>query len=59
MGTVYVPRDPADIPNVAVINRVQQRAELLTHVSHFDTSSRIVDARPAAGVDGLAGRLGL
>jgi hypothetical protein len=39
--------DPADIANVAVINRAQQRTELLADVSQFDTSSRIVDA--AAG----------
>src|SRR5262249_5540942 len=47
MGTVYVLSDPADIANVAVINRARQRAELLTDVSQFDTSSRIIDA--AAG----------
>jgi hypothetical protein len=35
-------RDPADIANVAVINRVRERAELLTDVSQFDTSSRTV-----------------
>jgi hypothetical protein len=45
MGTVYVLRDPSDIANVAIINRVQGRKELLTDVSQFDTSSRIVDAR--------------
>lgn len=44
MGTVYMLRDPADIANVAVINGAQQRADLLTDVSQFDTSSRIVDA---------------
>ena len=43
-GTVYVLRDPADIANVAVINRVPQRTELLTDGSQFDTSSRVVDA---------------
>lgn len=45
LGTVYVLNDPADIANVAVINRVRERTELLTDVSQFDTSSRIVDAR--------------
>ena len=50
MGTVYVLRDPADIANVAVIERVQQRKELLTDVSQFDTSSRIVDARAGDAV---------
>ena len=44
MGTVYVLNDPSDIANVAVINRAQQRTELLADVSRFDTSSRIVDA---------------
>ena len=43
MGTVYVHRDPRDIANVAVINKVQQRKELLTDVSQFDTSSRTVE----------------
>ncbi len=37
--------DPADIANVAVINRVRERAELLTVVSQFDTSSRVVVAQ--------------
>ncbi|MGB3893688.1 MAG: toll/interleukin-1 receptor domain-containing protein [Mycolicibacter sinensis] len=45
MGFVQVNRDPSDIANVAVINKAQQRAELLVDVSQFDTSSRIVDAR--------------
>lgn len=44
MGTVYVLNDPIDIAHVAVINSVQQRTELLTDVSQFDTSSRIIDA---------------
>lgn len=43
MGTVYVLRDPSDIANVAVINRVQERTELLSDVSQFDTSSRSVE----------------
>jgi hypothetical protein len=43
MGTVYVLRDPSDIANVAVIERLQGRKELLADVSQFDTSSRIVD----------------
>ena len=47
MGTVYVHRDPRDIANIAVINKVQQRKELLTDVSQFDTSSRTVES--AAG----------
>jgi hypothetical protein len=38
-------RDPADIANVAVINRVRERTELLTDVSQFDTSSRIAVAQ--------------
>ena len=42
MGTVHVLNDPVDIANVAVINGVQQRTELLTDVSQFDTSSRSV-----------------
>lgn len=50
MGMVYVLNDPPDIANVAVINRVQQRTELLTDVSQFDTSSRIVDARAGDAV---------
>ncbi len=45
MGSVQVNRDPADIANVAVINKVRERTELLSDVSQFDTSSRIVDAR--------------
>lgn len=45
MGYVQVNRDPSDTANVAVINSAQQRTELLTDVSKFDTSSRIVDAR--------------
>jgi len=44
MGTVYVLRDPGDIANVAVINRVRERADLLADISQFDTSSRTVDA---------------
>ena len=48
MGTVYALRDPADIANVTVINRVQQRTELLTDGSQFDTSSRVVDAGAGA-----------
>ncbi|MBI3217678.1 MAG: toll/interleukin-1 receptor domain-containing protein [Mycobacterium sp.] len=39
-------RDPGDIANIAVINRVQQRTELLTDVSQFDTSSRTAHAQP-------------
>jgi hypothetical protein len=39
-------RDPADIANVAVINRVRERTELLTDVSQFDTSSRVAVAQP-------------
>jgi hypothetical protein len=50
MGTVYVLRDPADIANVAVINSAQQRGELLTDVSQFDTSSRVVDAKAGDAV---------
>jgi hypothetical protein len=40
-NSVRAYRDPADIANVAVINRVRGRTELLTDVSQFDTSSRI------------------
>lgn len=47
MGTVYVLNDPADIANVAVINRAQERTVSLTDVSQFDTSSRSVE--PGAG----------
>lgn len=47
LGTVYVLNDPSDIANVAVINRVRERTELLANVSQFDTSSRSVE--PGAG----------
>jgi hypothetical protein len=50
LGTVYVLNDPADIAHVAVINRVRERTEMLTDVSQFDTSSRIVDARSGDAV---------
>lgn len=43
-GTFYVLRDPADIANVAVINKARDRRELFGDVSDFDLSSRIVDA---------------
>lgn len=39
-NSVRAYRDPADIANVAVINRVRERTELLTDVSQFETSSR-------------------
>lgn len=39
-NSVRAYRDPADIANVAVINRVRERTELLSDVSQFDTSSR-------------------
>ena len=38
-------RDPADIANAAIINRVLERTELLTDVAQFDTSSRIAVAQ--------------
>lgn len=50
LGTVYVLNDPGDIANVAVINRARERSELLTDVSRFDLSSRIVDARAGDAV---------
>lgn len=50
LGIVQVLNDPVDIANVAVINRVRERTELLTDVSQFDTSSRIVDARPGDAI---------
>lgn len=43
MGTVYAHNDPPDIAHIAMINGVQQRTELLTDVSQFDTSSRTVE----------------
>jgi hypothetical protein len=45
LGTVYVYRDPADVANVAVMNRARDRTELLADMSQFDTSSRHVNAR--------------
>lgn len=39
-NSVRAYRDPAGIANVAVINRVRTRTELLTDVSQFETSSR-------------------
>lgn len=37
-------RDPHDIANVAVINKVRERTEQLADVSQFDTSNRVVYA---------------
>ncbi|MDR0592730.1 MAG: toll/interleukin-1 receptor domain-containing protein [Bifidobacteriaceae bacterium] len=42
--TVYVLNDPADIKHVAVISRLRGREVLLSDVSQFNTSSRVVDA---------------
>ena len=42
--TVYVLNDPADIKHVAVISRLRGREALLSDVSRFNTSSRVVDA---------------
>ncbi|MGV0633833.1 toll/interleukin-1 receptor domain-containing protein [Mycolicibacillus trivialis] len=50
LGIVYVYRDPADIANVAVVNRARERTELLADVSEFDTSSRHVNARAGDAV---------
>lgn len=44
LGTVYALNDPADIAHIAMICNPRERTELLTDVSQFDTSSRIVDA---------------
>ena len=44
---VRIYRDPHDIANVAVINRVKERTELLADVSQFETSNRVEHA--AAG----------
>lgn len=41
--SVYALRDPTDIRHVAVIEGLEGREALLTDVSQFDTSSRIVD----------------
>lgn len=46
-NSVRAYRDPGDIANVAVINRVQERTELLADVAQFDLSSRT--AHPACG----------
>lgn len=48
--SVYVLNDPADILNVAVIERVATRPDVLRDVSQFDTSSRIVDAAPGDAI---------